>query len=76
MTREEFETRKYHGPTVFARRSGEVLVFVDMIAPEGRSDVLYICREMRKLFKTRYPEAGVVLAHRGRRNGTFPNKGG
>ena len=74
MTGEEFETRKYLGAEIFARKDGEHLVFVDMIAPYGRNDVLLICRDMRRLFKDR-PER-YALAHRGRRNGAFPNIGG
>lgn len=76
MTRKEFETREYSGEVIFARDSGEAIVFVDMIAPYGRNDVLLICRDMRRLFKERYPDVQHVLAHRGRKNGSFPNKGG
>lgn len=76
MTDEEFETREYWGPEVFARTDGEKLVFVDMIAPGGKNDVLSLCREMRKLFKQAYPHVDRVYAHRGPRNGAFPNKGG
>lgn len=76
MMREEFETREYSGEAVFARDSGDVMVFVDMIAPYGRNDVMFICRDMRRLFKEDYPRFDHVLAHRGRRNGKFPNIGG
>ena len=76
MTREEFETREYSGEAIFARKSGEVLVFVDMIAPQGANDVLFICRDIRRLFRERYPDVQHVLAHRGRKNGSFPNIGG
>jgi cytolysin-activating lysine-acyltransferase len=76
MTREEFETRNYSGEAIFARDSGEAMVFVDMIAPYGRNDVLLICRDMRRLFKEAYPGHEHILAHRGRRNGAFPNIGG
>ena len=76
MTRREFETRDYWGPEIFARTEGEVLVFVDMIAPYGRNDVLLICRDLRKLFKEMYPGVETVAAHRGPRTGVFPNKGG
>jgi len=75
MTREEFETRQYSGAEIFARETGECLVFVDMIAPYGRNDVLLICRDMRQLFEDS-PEIQRALAHRGRRNGVFPNIGG
>lgn len=75
MTQEEFDTRVYSGEEIFARRSGEHLVFVDMIAPYGRNDVLLICRDMRQLFRER-PDITRALAHRGRRNGVFPNIGG
>ena len=75
MTQEEFETREYSGQAIFARDSGEDVVFVDMIAPYGQNDVLLICRDMRRLFKDR-PEIKRALAHRGRRNGVFPNIGG
>lgn len=76
MTRQEFETREYRGSEIFARDEGECLVFVDMIAPYGANDVLLICRDMRRLFKEDYPRFDQVLAHRGRRNGIFPNIGG
>lgn len=75
MTHQEFETRDYNGSEIFARKTGECLVFVDMIAPYGRNDVLLICRDMRHLFEDS-PEIGRALAHRGRRNGVFPNIGG
>ena len=76
MTEEEFETRDYSGEEIFARDDGDVLVFVDMIAPRGKNDVLSIFRDMRRSFVTMYPHVDKVLAHRGQRNGTFPNKGG
>lgn len=76
MTQKEFETREYSGEAIFARDSGEAIVFVDMIAPYGRNDVLSICRDMRRLFRERYPDVQHVLAHRGRKNGSFPNIGG
>jgi cytolysin-activating lysine-acyltransferase len=75
MTEKEFETRDYDGAEIFLRKSGEALVFVDMIAPYGRNDVLLICRDMRRLFEER-PDITRALAHRGRRNGVFPNIGG
>ena len=75
FTREEFESRDYSGEVVFARDDGEMLVFVDMIAPRGRSDVLWMCKEMRKQFHVQYPWVDEVHAHRGKRNGSFPNKG-
>ena len=76
MTAEEFETRVYDGPEVFARDTGDMLVFLDMIAPYGRYDVLFMCRDLRKLFKDLYPGVETVVAHRGPRTGVFPNKGG
>ena len=76
MTEREFETKDYSGKEIFSRGSGECLVFVDMIAPYGRNDVLLICRDMRRLFKEAYPGHEHILAHRGRRNGAFPNIGG
>lgn len=76
MTREEFETRKYGGETIFSRKSGECFVFVDMIAPYGRNDVLWICRDLRHFLGKRYPDIKQGLAHRGRKNGFFPNIGG
>lgn len=76
MTAAEFETRRYSGAEVFARRSGERLVFVDMIAPGGQSDVLWMCRELRVQFKRDYPGVEKIWAHRGPRTGVFPNKGG
>jgi len=75
MTRAEFDARDYSGAEIFLRKSGEHLVFVDMIAPQGANDVLFICRDMRRLFKD-FPEIRRALAHRGRRNGIFPNIGG
>lgn len=76
MTRHEYETREYSGSEVFGRDDGECLVVVDMIAPYGRNDVVWICRDLRVLFKDLYPWHEHVLAHRGRRDGTFPNMGG
>ena len=76
MTREEYETGVYYGPEVFARKDGELLVFADMIAPYGRNDVLFICRDLRKIFKELYPGVKTVVARRGQRTGVFPNKGG
>jgi hemolysin-activating ACP:hemolysin acyltransferase len=76
MTRLEYETREYDGPEVFCRDDGDFLVVVDMIAPYGRNDVVLMCRDLRVLFKDLYPWHEHVLAHRGRRNGVFPNMGG
>lgn len=76
LTAEEYETRDYDGPEVFKRDDGECLVFVDLIVPGGPSDVLLVCRHLRKFFKAEYGEHRKVLAHRGRRNGVFPNIGG
>lgn len=75
MTEEEFETRDYSGVEVFARRDGEIMVVIDMIAPHGKNDVLWISKEMRKHFYTHYPDVKDVRAHRGKRDGSFPNKG-
>ena len=75
FTQEEFDSREYSGEEIFARKDGEVMVFVDMIAPRGRNDVLWMCKEMRKQFYTQYPDVKDVRAHRGKRNGSFPNKG-
>lgn len=75
MTEEEFETRDYSGIEVFARRDGEIMVVIDMIAPHGKNDVLWISKEMRKHFYTQYPDVKDVRAHRGKRDGSFPNKG-
>ena len=65
MTRDEFESRDYSGKEIFSRDRGDVMVFVDMIAPRGRSDVLWMCKEMRKQFYTQYPDVRDVRAHRG-----------
>jgi hemolysin-activating ACP:hemolysin acyltransferase len=75
MTREEFDSGDYCGLDVFARETGDNLVIVDMIAPHGKRDVLWISREMRKIFWNMYPKVEEVFAHRGNRNGSFPNKG-
>ena len=75
MTEKEFETRDYGGAEIFARRDGEIMVFIDMIAPHGKNDVLWMCKEMRKQFYTQYPDVKDVRAHRGKRDGSFPNKG-
>tara|TARA_R100001198_G_C5175003_1_gene174099 strand:+ start:466 stop:870 length:405 start_codon:yes stop_codon:yes gene_type:complete len=75
MTEKEFDTKDYSGPKIFARNDGEKMVFVDMIAPFGRRDVLWMCKEMRKQFCTQYPNVTEVFAHRGNRNGVFPNRG-
>lgn len=76
MTAEEFETRLYSGEAIFSRDTGERLVFVDMIAPKGVSDVLYFSRDLRKLFKVQFPDVETVWSHRGPRTGWYPNKGG
>lgn len=76
MTREEYATREYWGWEVFSRPGGEVLVVVDMIAPGGANDVLRMVRDLRRHFWALYPEHERVFAHRGPRNGVFPNKGG
>jgi hemolysin-activating ACP:hemolysin acyltransferase len=76
MTDQEFETREYWGPEIFARRDGEKLVIVDMIAPGGKNDVLSISRDVRRFMKKKFPHVKNVYAHRGPRNGVFPNKGG
>ncbi len=75
MTDDEFDSREYVGAEIFARDDGDKLVFVDMIAPQGKSDVLWMCKEMRKQFWSQYPNVTEVFAHRGNRNGVFPNKG-
>jgi hemolysin-activating ACP:hemolysin acyltransferase len=75
MTDVEYETRVYSGPEVFAREDGDRLVVVDMIAAGGRSDVVLMTRALRRHFKSLYPWHDWVYAHRGPRNGFFPNKG-
>ena len=76
MTNDEFDTRNYWGWEVFSRNGGEKLVIVDMIAPGGKNDVLFVSRDLRKFFKSAFPDVKKVYAHRGRKNGVFPNKGG
>jgi len=76
LTDEEFETRDYCGPEVFAREKGEHLVFIDLIAKGGTSDVLYICRQMQNYFKEVYPHVKSARSHRGSRHGWYPKKGG
>lgn len=76
MTQEEFDTGNYSGEEVFARDDGELFVFLDMIAPGGQNDVLSICRDLRASFLTMYPHVEKAVAHRGPRNGVFPNIGG
>ena len=75
MTDLEFDSREYVGEEIFARADGARLVFVDMIAPQGKSDVLWMCKEMRKQFYVQYPGVENVYAHRGKRTGAFPNRG-
>lgn len=75
MTDREFETRDYCGGEVFSRSFGDIMVIVDMIAPYGGRDVLWISREMRRQFWLDYPEVSYIWAHRGNRNGSFPNRG-
>ena len=75
MTSEEFETRVYDGSEIFVRDDGDCLVCVDLIAPHGRKDVVWICREMRRLFAELYPWVETVHAHRGKGTGVFPNAG-
>jgi hemolysin-activating ACP:hemolysin acyltransferase len=76
LTTEEYETRDYYGPEVFKRDDGERLTVVELIVPGGPSDVLFVCRHLRRFFKERHGAHRHVLAHRGRRNGVFPNIGG
>ena len=76
MTVQEFETRQWSGWAVFARRGGERLVIIDMIAPGGRSDVYSISRDVRKFCKEMFPDEKRVWSHRGPRNGWYPNRGG
>jgi hemolysin-activating ACP:hemolysin acyltransferase len=76
MTVQEFETRQWSGWDVFARRGGERLVIIDMIAPGGRSDVYSISRDVRKFCKEMFPDEKRVWSHRGPRNGWYPNRGG
>ena len=56
MTDEEFETREYWGPDIFRRETGDKLVFVDMIAPNGISDVVKFCKELQHYFKVKFPD--------------------
>jgi hypothetical protein len=76
MTDREFETRKYTGSEVFARNYSDKLVFVDMIAINGVSDVLSMSRDVRNFCKRQFPDVETVWSHRGPRNGWYPNKGG
>jgi hemolysin-activating ACP:hemolysin acyltransferase len=55
MTDSEFETRKYTGSEVFARNYSDKLVFVDMIAINGVSDVLSMSRDLRRFFRKTVP---------------------
>lgn len=75
MTREEFDSRDYSGPEIFARDDGEMLVVVDMIASGGRSDVLSISRDMQRYLYNCYPMVSRIYGHRGKRVGFFANKG-
>ena len=76
MTDKEFETRDYWGPEIFQRETGDKLVFVDMIAPNGISDVVKFCKELQHYFKVEFPEIKKAWSHRGQRRGFYPNKGG
>ena len=75
MMDREFETREYDGWEVFSREKGEKLVIIDMIAPKGRFDVVSISKDVRKFCKRDFPKVKTVWAHRGDRDGWFPNKG-
>ena len=75
MTEEEFDTREYDGSEIFSRDSGDLLVVIDMIAPGGRSDVLWISRSMQKYLHSCYPGVSKIFGHRGERVGFFTNKG-
>lgn len=75
MTQEEFDSRDYSGPEIFARQNGEMLVVVDMIASGGLSDVLSISREMQGYLYNCYPMVSRIYGHRGKRVGFFANKG-
>lgn len=65
MTDEEYLTRKYYGPTVFARQRSDRLVVPDIIATR---DVIPLCRELGRMF---HEEHGVSRVYsyrdRGRR---------
>jgi hemolysin-activating ACP:hemolysin acyltransferase len=74
MSSEEFDTREYSGAEIFARKSGDKLVFVDMIAPNGVSDVLYMSRDLRSFFRKQFPEVKIAWSHRGPRTGWYPKK--
>ena len=75
MTEEEFTSRNYSGVEIFSRDDGDKMVVVDMIATMGKKDVLWMSKEMRRQFWAQYPSVTNVFAHRGNRNGAFPNRG-
>jgi len=73
MTDEEFKTRDYSGPAIFKRETGDKLVFVDMIAPRGMSDVVRFCKELQRFFKVEFPDVKRAWSHRGLRSGVYPS---
>jgi len=68
MTGEEFTTRTYHGPTMFARESGERLVITDAIITD---DVTSLSWELREFYRRLFPDVSRVYANRGRRTAIF-----
>ena len=75
LTASEYENLDYCGLEVFSRDSGDRLVFIDMIAKGGASDVLFISRDVRDFFRREFPEISRIRSHRGSRLASVLNRG-
>lgn len=74
FTWSEAESGVYYGPEVFSRDSGDILRVIDMIAPGGRDDVLYMARDIRRFLSEKYPGEGYALARRQGRVAKFTRR--
>ena len=77
LTDEEAKTQVWSGPEVFARKTGDQLWVIDMIANGGKKDVLSVAKSIRQYFYEKYRAFERVYAMRGNgsRRGWYPNKG-
>jgi len=62
MTTAEYETRKYYGPTVFARERSDRLVVPDIITTDTHRRV----RELGAFFRQKFPDVNRVYSYRER----------
>lgn len=69
MTDQEYETRRYYGPTVFSRETSDRLVVPDIIATRN---VIPLCRELGRMFRAEHGVERVYsYRERGRRLATY-----